>query len=177
MNETIITTNFVDDLHAILWGRVKMGGVNGTPKTFCLDDLLVDLQAAYPGIEEIIEDAYAAACGSVDRGLSYEMVEPLLRHFIYQIGLTEALPGLCSSNGTLKLAEILPILKAGGVSLDPSHNMSCDDLKILVIAWVRRIQEEQQADLERWHRHLDSMQAQQERQLEVIIPKNYQTRS
>lgn len=147
-----------------------MGQAHGLPKDVCLDDFLNDLHAFYPGIEEQIEDAYQACTANQDddvEGLMYEDVEPIMRHFLYQMGLGEMLPRVCDKDGKLRLSEITGMLHTAGIHFDTRQRLSCDDWKILVIAWVRRLQEEQAADLERWHSHLNKMQLQQEQQFDV----------
>lgn len=153
-----------------------MGQTHGLPQNVCLDDFLNDLHAFYPGFEEQLEHAYRACTGTdgdedtvEDEGMRYAQVEPVMRHFLYQMGLGEMLPRVCDSDGRLKLTEINTMLHTAGVHLDTHKTLNCDDWKILIVAWVRRLQEEQAADLDRWHGHLNKMQYEQEQKFDVPI--------
>lgn len=149
-----------------------MGAAHGLPSDVCLDDFLNDLHAFHPGIEEQLEDAYEACTGygdpdAFEEGLSYYEVEPVMRHFMYIMGFGELLSRVCDSQGVLKINEITPLLRNAGIRLDTSRKLNCDDWKILVAVWVRRMQEEQASDLELWEGLLDKMQADQEQKFHV----------
>lgn len=152
-----------------------------------LDDFLDDLARMYPGFEQTIEDAYEACTGACDRdnrnrdvqtivrGLPYDEVEPIMRHFLYQLGLGEYLTRVIDSKGRLKISEVSGLLRTAGVHLKLNTPLNLDDWKILLCAWVRRIQEEKEADTNRWLSLMEKMQAEQASKYENALRTYEQT--
>ncbi|EZG82235.1 hypothetical protein GNI_016900 [Gregarina niphandrodes] len=146
-----------------------------------MDTLLADLASQWPTAEAELEHAYqclAAPCDGLDHasyecprceGFDYEKVEPIIRHFLYSMGLGEYIGKVSDSKSRLRLTEITPLLNAVGVRFDSKKRLNLDDWKILLIAWVRRIQELQHTELQLWHDKLEAMQTEQQKQFQAAI--------
>lgn len=118
-----------------------------------------NLFALWPGLEYHLELSFNSLDLEREGLVDYETLEPALRHHLLQIGLIEYITRFVTSEGALDLEAVESYLAS--YKLDVKEKLDIIDWKNLMLAWICRVQQAQQEDIERWQTSLKERQEEQ----------------
>lgn len=129
-----------------------------------------DLFALWPGLDYHLELSFNSLDSEQKGILSYDVLEPVLRHHLMQLGLIEYVTRLATPEGKLQPFEVNRYLMDYGIDLEKGLDIL--DWKNLMLAWIRRVNDVQEDDIENWQNSVRHMQEQQATNYQVNIEKN-----
>lgn len=130
-----------------------------------VEESRADAFSLWPGLDYHLDLSFNSLDTTEQGVLTYEELEPLLRHHLMQIGLIEYLARFATPEGQLRQAEVSEYLSEYGV--DVRKPLTKKDWKNLMLAWIRRVSEAQAADIESWRNDLREMQKEQSKKYQV----------
>lgn len=125
-----------------------------------------DTFTLWPGLDHQLELAFHSLDLDETGLLPYSTLEPVLRHQLMQIGLIEYVTRFALPDGRLDENVVRHYLDAFRVDLNRELNII--DWKNLMLAWIRRVQDAQYEDIDRWQKSVASMQEAQAREYQVL---------
>lgn len=137
----------------------------GTVPAAVVEESRRDIFSLWPGLEYHLELSFNSLDADQRGLLSYEILEPVLRHHLMQVGLIEYVTRFATPDGKLDEKEVDAYLVEYGINL--GNDLDILDWKNLMLAWIRRVHGAQEEDIENWQNAIKKMQEEQAEKYQV----------